>query len=207
MNDVQHSILIVDDDPLVRNAVQRLLNSAGFKSNTAPDGFEALNLLHHSMPDLMLLDLEMPGISGLELLHLLSKDGIQPRTVILTAKPSIHSALEAGQLSVVDYFIKPLNIDMVTRIREILEDEAVSSSITVTKRIAEILNERGLSERVHPTVINLYSGGGTNRKISENLGISWSTVRSHLSQAMVAFEVNSRSELVSAIVQEFSRSK
>jgi two-component system nitrate/nitrite response regulator NarP len=206
MNATEYKLLIVDDDPLVRKGVQRFLSQAGFHVQIAADGFEALNLLHRATPDLMLLDLEMPGISGLELLHLLAKDNIQPPTVVLTAKPSVNSALEAGQLKVVDYFVKPLTKEMIGRIEHILNDEAApDTNLTVEDKIRTILKERGLSERIFPTVIHLYSGGGTNRKIGDELGISWSTVRSHLHQAMTAFDVRSRKELTKAIIQAFSK--
>ncbi len=201
------TILIVDDDPLVRGAVQRILTRAGFDADTAADGFEALNLLHRAVPDLMLLDLDMPGISGLELLHLIARDGIQPRTAILTAKPSIDTALEAGRLKVVDYFVKPLDENTIARIRDIVNNKSVPPAcMTVEERIITILGRRNLAERVHPTILELYSSGGTNREIGDKLGLSWSTVRSHIRQAMAAFEVNSRTELVSAIIQEFSKS-
>ncbi|MCP4199426.1 MAG: response regulator transcription factor [Proteobacteria bacterium] len=206
MNANEYKLLIVDDDPLVRKGVQRFLDQAGFHVQTAADGFEALSLLHRAVPDLMLLDLEMPGISGLELLHLLAQDNIQPPTVVLTARPSVNSALEAGQLKVVDYFVKPLTKEMIGRIEEILNDEAApDAGRSVEDKLRAILKERGLSERIFPTVISLYSGGGTNRRIGQELGISWSTVRSHLRQAMTAFDVSSRDELVTAIIQAFSK--
>ncbi|MDJ0763831.1 MAG: response regulator transcription factor [Myxococcota bacterium] len=200
------TILIVDDDPLVRTAVKRILVHAGFNTETAADGFEALNLLHRSIPDLMLLDLDMPGISGLELLHIIARDGIQPYTVILTAKPSIDTALEAGRLKVVDYFVKPFDERMIDKIRSILYEKSVPfACMTVEERIRCILKDRGLTDRIHPTILSLYATGGSNREIGEALGLSWSTVRSHVRQAMTAFEVGSRTELVSAIIQEFSR--
>lgn len=199
-------ILVVDDDPLIRSAVQRILVKAGFRVETAAGGFEALNLLHRSVPDLMLLDLDMPAINGIELLHLLAAEGIQPLTAVLTAKPSIDTALEAGRLKVVDYFIKPFDERMTDRIRDILLNESVPfACMSVEERIRHILSRKGLAERIHPTILNLYSSGGSNREIGERLGLSWSTVRSHIRQAMVAFEVGSRTELVSAIIQEFSR--
>ncbi len=200
------TILVVDDDSLVRNAVKRLLSQNGFQTETASGGFEALNLLHRSVPDLMLLDLEMPGITGLELLHLVKRDGIQPRTAILTAKPSIDTALEAGRLKVVDYFIKPLDMHTIERIRDILDNKSVPPAcMTVEERIKRILEVHGLAPRVHPAILSLYSRGGTNREIGDKLGLSWSTVRSHIRQAMSAFEVTSRTELVSAIIREFSK--
>jgi two-component system nitrate/nitrite response regulator NarP len=206
MEPTEYKLLIVDDDPLVRKAIKRLLAQAGFQVQTAADGFEALNLLHRSIPDLMLLDLEMPGISGLELLHLLAVDGIQPRTVVLTAKPSVDTALEAGQLKVFDYFVKPLTEEMIGRIEAILRDESVSGTcLTVEEKLRAILKERGLSERIYPTVIKYYSGGGTNRELGEKLGISWSTARSHLRQAMLAFDVRSRHDLITAIIEAFSK--
>ena len=205
MNTKEYKLLVVDDDPLVRKAVQRILVQAGFQVQTAADGFEALNLVHRELPDLMLLDLEMPGISGLELLHLLENDNLQPRTVVLTAKPSLNSALEAGHLKVVDYFVKPLTDEMIGRIEEILsEKSAAPKSITVEKKLRAVFEEKGLTERVFPTVFRFYSGGGTNRKIGEDLGISWSTVRSHLRLAMRAFEVNNRKDLTAAIIRAFS---
>ncbi len=200
------TILIVDDDHLVNAAINRIITQAGFNTETAADGFEALNLLHRRTPDLMLLDLEMPGISGLELLHLIAKDGIQPYTVILTAKPSVDTALEAGRLNVVDYFVKPLNEGMIEKIRDIFLNRSIPfDCMSVEDRILCILEEHGLGKRAQPTILNLYSTGGSNREIGEKLGLSWGGVRGHIRQAMSLFQVSSRTELVAAIIQGFSK--
>ncbi len=199
-------ILVVDDDPLIRSSLSRTLVQAGFDVKTAADGFEALNLLHHSTPDLMLLDLDMPGITGLELLHLITKDGIQPPTVILTAKPGINTALEAGQLKVVDYFVKPFNDDMVRRIKDILHRRSIPAACkSIEERIIDILAAHGVPERSYKTILDFYTHGGSNREISERLGLSWSTVRSHIRRATTLFNAKSRNELISAIIKEFSK--
>jgi CheY-like chemotaxis protein len=194
------TVLIVDDDPLVRNSIRRLLESSGLGVECARDGFEALNMLHRSAPDLMLLDLDMPDITGLELLHIIARDGDLPRTAVLTAKPSLDSAFDAGRLQVVAYFVKPFTAGMVDRVKDILAgSNAREPGASAGDPAARALEARGLPMRFHGTIFQFHRHGGSDRELGEKLGIPCSTAKSHLRKAMAVFGVASRRDLAAAL--------
>ena len=90
------SILIADDDPSIRRLVRIILTDAGFDVVEAENGEEALAILDHEAPRVMLLDLNMPVMDGRELFHRLQDLGIRPRTIIISAGPSERTRLELG---------------------------------------------------------------------------------------------------------------
>jgi DNA-binding NtrC family response regulator len=104
-------ILVVDDDESLRRVTQVQLEQAGFKTLTAPDGMEALNVLQKSPVDLVITDLKMPGISGLELLSRIRTEYPDMSVVMLTAFGTIETAVEAMKAGAYDYITKPVHAD------------------------------------------------------------------------------------------------
>lgn len=108
------AILIVDDDASVRSAVGALLAAAGYVPDTAADGLEALARFEQSRPDLVLGDLTMPGMAGLELLERLKQRDVALPIVIMTAPAEIKTAVAAMRQGIaIDYVTKPLYLDEV----------------------------------------------------------------------------------------------
>jgi DNA-binding NtrC family response regulator len=129
MGDQRKRILIVDDEESVRESL-RLLLKTNFDVHTAPGGNEALNLLTTFEPDLVLLDVLMPQIDGVETLRRLrEKKGTLP-VVMLTASSMVRTAVQAMKYGAVDYINKPFDIDELTSlILAVLQrtgDEAIS---------------------------------------------------------------------------------
>ncbi len=104
-------ILVVDDDESLRRVTQVQLEQAGFKTLTASDGAEALNILQKSPVDLVITDLKMPGISGLELLKRIRTEYPDISVVMLTAFGTIDTAVEAMKAGAYDYITKPVHAD------------------------------------------------------------------------------------------------
>jgi len=115
-------ILIVDDEPAHRLMLRAHLEEAGFQVLEAASGQEALDLLAVEPVDLILLDLMMPGLSGLEVLERLSEQGFASPAIIMTAYGTIDSAVKALKVGAEDYLTKPLDTDeLLLKIEKILK--------------------------------------------------------------------------------------
>ncbi len=110
------TILIVDDETNVRLMLHTALASAGYAVVEAEDGREALKRLRDGAFALVLLDLKMPRMDGMELLRQLRADGIVVPVVMLTAHGSIHDAVEAMKLGAIDFVTKPITPDALRRV-------------------------------------------------------------------------------------------
>lgn len=124
MKPSQCQILIVDDEPELCKVLKKVLEKEGYRVLTATKGQKALSLLKKEKIHLLLLDLKMPDIGGLELLKRIRGKGKIKNpvpAVILTAYGSLSSAREAMELGAVDYLTKPFDLDEVKSIvREVL---------------------------------------------------------------------------------------
>lgn len=107
----REKILIVDDESAHRLMLKLHLEDAGFSALEAASGLKALDTIKSENIDLILLDLKMPGMDGLEVLTRLGKDGQHPPVIIMTAYGSIETAVKALKLGAEDYLTKPLDTD------------------------------------------------------------------------------------------------
>lgn len=112
------TLLIVDDEQSARTALGELLKANGHKVYTASDGYKALGLFKQHRPDVVLTDLRMPMMDGIELIHQIKVEYPQTPCVVMTAFGSIENAVEAMKRGADDYMTKPLNIDEVELIIE-----------------------------------------------------------------------------------------
>jgi len=104
-------ILIVDDEKNIRTTILRCLDSMQYESVTAIDGEEALKILRSERFDLMLLDLKLPGMSGLELIRALQQEGIAVKTIIISAHGTVETAVESMKAGALDFIEKPFTPD------------------------------------------------------------------------------------------------
>jgi DNA-binding NtrC family response regulator len=104
-------ILVVDDDVSTRSSLADFLRSEGYEVETAADGFKALPKLDELAPDLVLTDLQMPGLDGLGLLDKALQAEFEPAVIVMTAHSGIESAVAAMRAGASDYLSKPLNLD------------------------------------------------------------------------------------------------
>ena len=124
MNDPAR-ILVVDDEPNVRLVFRVALESVGYRVLTASDGEVALAELATFPADLILLDLQMPGIGGLETLRRLRDDANNVPVVIITAYGSVPNAVQAMKWGAIDFLAKPLNPDLLRQVvATVLERQA-----------------------------------------------------------------------------------
>ncbi len=128
-------ILVVDDDPYITDLVAVGLRFVGFEVDTAGDGREALDKVAASTPDLVVLDISMPGIDGLDVVQRLRRDGVNTPVVFLTARDAPGERVHGLHLGADDYITKPFSLDeLLARIEAILR--RVSSADRWPRRIA-----------------------------------------------------------------------
>lgn len=106
-----HTVLVIDDEPAHRLMVRVVLGDAGFRVLEADNGATGLNILRTKSVDVVLLDMRMPGMSGLEVLQRLREGGTFPPVIMLTAFGNVGSAVEAMKTGAFDYLSKPADND------------------------------------------------------------------------------------------------
>ena len=106
-------ILVVDDESLMRDFLEETLSRAGYDVDTVPNGNKALNMIGDNSFDLILSDMKMPGISGIELLERLHNENPDIRFIMMTAYGTIETAVEAMKLGAFDYIMKPFSADEI----------------------------------------------------------------------------------------------
>jgi len=102
-------ILVVDDESSIRNTLRRYLERSGHCAETAPDGIEALQTFEREPFDIVITDLNMPRMGGVELVRRLKESSPQTITIVLTGHGSLDSAVEVLHQGCDDYLLKPLN--------------------------------------------------------------------------------------------------
>jgi DNA-binding NtrC family response regulator len=107
MDAARSVVLVVDDDPTARRMLDVRLRALGCRVVTAANGREALAAIAHERPALMLLDLQMPEMDGMEVLRTLKREGIAIATIVITAHGSPDTATEAQQAGALGFFAKP----------------------------------------------------------------------------------------------------
>lgn len=104
-------ILVVDDEPLQREILKTILDGEGYETHTASSGAEGLRMVEELNPDVIMTDLKMEDMSGIELIESIQKEPFEPTMIIMTAYGTIPSAVEAMKKGAFDYLTKPLDKD------------------------------------------------------------------------------------------------
>ena len=119
----EHSVLVVDDEPIVRESIRDWLTEAGYQVTTAETGEEALELVAARDFSVLVVDLRLPGKTGIKVLEAVKAERPWIRTIVITAYPSAETSQDAKRLGAVDYLLKPFAPDNLER----LIDETLSS--------------------------------------------------------------------------------
>ncbi len=136
------TILVADDTASLRRMVQSYLIQEGFRVVTAADGFEALSVARHEHPDLILLDLMMPNMSGYEFIRAYSKEGQAP-IIVLTAKLEENDKVLGLELGADDYVTKPFSPrELTARVRAVLRRASKEPFEPDLLRVADITLDR-----------------------------------------------------------------
>jgi len=142
-------VLIADDDGGMRLAAERFVTRLGFRVIQAADGREALATVPSARPDVALVDLQMPHVGGLEVLRALKHAAPDCKVILMTAEPTVETAIDAVKLGALDYLAKPFDFD---RLRQLLtgvteQIEHRRELFATDRRLAEQLEFCGLIGR------------------------------------------------------------
>ena len=111
----QHTVLIVDDEPALLRGLERTLSLAGFDVVTAKDGDTAIQQLKNASIDVVLTDIELGGMSGVDLLRIVRAYDLDVPVIFMTGKPTLDTAIEAVSLGALQYLVKPLDEQALTK--------------------------------------------------------------------------------------------
>jgi FixJ family two-component response regulator len=189
------TVFIVDDDRDVRESLQELLESVGLHSRSFGTGQEFLSSTRSDGPSCLILDVRLPGISGLDLQHELKRGKVSIPIIFLTAHADVPMSVKAMKSGAVEFLTKPFRqqdlLDAVqrslTRDRIVREQQRDAADL---RRRYDILSVR---ER---EVMSLVVSGMLNKQIAAELGASEATVKMHRSQVMKKMLAKSLPELV-----------
>ena len=195
-------ILIADDHPMMRSALTSMISSEAHMTivAVAKHGQEAIDLFHQHEPDVTLMDIEMPGVNGLEAITTIIEQSPQARFIVLTnydTDEDVFRGLDAGAMS---YLLKYSSQDRLLKtIRAVHAGQRY-----VPRHIADKLAQRKtypkLSKR-EMSVLELMMRGKSNRAIGIELGITESTVKSHVKNILIKLRANDRTQAVTKAIQ------
>lgn len=106
-------ILVIDDEEILRHCLDDILSDAGFKVQTASSGEEGLQLFEEEFFEIILLDIKMPGMSGIEVLKAIKKINPETKVIIITGYASVNTAVESMKLGASDYLTKPFDMNQI----------------------------------------------------------------------------------------------
>lgn len=188
-------VFIVDDDEAVRNSLRLLVKSVGLPASTAKSAQEFLETCDPTHPGCLVLDVRMPGMSGIELQQQLNLRGAVIPVIFITGHGDIPMAVEAMQQGAFDFLQKPFrDQDLVDRIQRALEKDRVNrEELAQRSLIAERLANLTPRER---EVLDLIVSGKPNKIMAADLGLSQRTVEIHRARVMEKMGASSLAQLV-----------
>ncbi|MDK4734727.1 response regulator transcription factor [Rhizobium sp. CNPSo 3490] len=193
----QPLVMIVDDDASIREALSELILSAGFQPVSFASTRELLDADILNRPGCLILDVRMPGVSGLHLQSHLAENGIAKPIIFLTGHGDIPMTVQAMKAGAVDFLTKPARdqtlLDAVTA--AISMDSERRAEAAIANRNIERLETLTQRER---EVLHEVARGRLNKQIAFDLGISEVTVKLHRSNVMHKMEAASIGELIRA---------
>jgi DNA-binding NarL/FixJ family response regulator len=195
-------ILIVDDHPVVRAGLTSMLGAQpGLEVvGSASGGEEALAMIQRHTPDLLLLDLRMPGMNGIDMLLAMKRLEILTRAIVLTSYETDEDIYRAVQAGTGGYLLKDTSRqEMVEAIRVVHAGKRY-----IPRRIASRLAERMMRSNLTAReleILRMVAKGLTNKQIGRALEISGNTVRNHVNSITEKLEVSDPTEAATTAIQ------
>lgn len=208
------SVLIVDDAELFREALKAAFAQEGFDVvGVAGDAMSGIDLARELDPDLVLLDLLMPGMSGLEVVGTIQKTSPRSRVVLLTASESAEDLLSAVKAGAAGYMTKDTPLPrLVSAMRDVVDGGVAISPAMGAKlfsALRDLLRHSGATTLRTPEltgreleILGLVGEGKTSKEIAEELYISENTVRNHVRNILDKLGMKSRFEAVNWAYRE-----
>jgi len=189
------TVFIVDDDEEVRDSLRLLLESVGLQVRCYPSATEYLEAFDPSWPGCLIVDIRMPGMSGLDMQERLAEQPIKPPVIIITGHGDVPMAVRAVKAGAVDFIEKPFRDQiLLDSVHRAIEMDAKQRGEAM--RLSDIREHLGRLTPREREVLDRVILGKRNKTISEELGITLSTVEAHRSRVMDKMEADSLSQLM-----------
>ena len=192
------TVFVIDDDPSIRSALERLVASVGLNCQTFATADEYLAKMDPAAPGCLIVDMRLPGLNGFELQEHLNRDGYHPPIIFLTAYGDIKTTVRAMKHGAVDFLTKPFHEqELLDAIRQSVERDREGR-----RKHAELSRRQAQYKSLTPRerqVLALVVTGHLNKQIAAELNLSESTVKLHRGEVMQKMEAHSLAELVSIV--------
>jgi two-component system, LuxR family, response regulator FixJ len=197
-NKMESKVCIVDDDTAVRVSLEWLIESVNLPVKTFANGMEFLDSEAPFEPGCVILDIRMPGLSGIDVFEELKSRSSSIPVIFLTGHGDVHLAVRAMKTGAFDFVEKPFNDQLLL--------DLVQKAITSDEETASLRGELGeikirmdnLTARERE-VLNGVVAGGSNRSIAEELNLSEKTIEFHRSKMMEKMEAGSLANLIQMV--------
>jgi len=191
------TVYVVDDDASTRELLGWLMKRNGIAAEVFPDARSFLRAYRSEYPGCLILDLNMPGMSGLDLQQYLNEHGVFLPVIFLSGRADVPKAVRAVKEGAIDFIEKPFDYRRVLAlVQECLQRDARSRAERERSRV--LCERMSLLTHREREVLDQVVAGKLNREIAELLAISIKTVEAHRARIMEKLEVNSVAELVQA---------
>lgn len=195
-------ILVVDDHHVVRQGLVALLNITPEIEvvGQAAEGVEAIRLYRTLRPDITLMDLQLPGLSGVETIRRIRNDDPAARFIVLTTfdgDEDIYRALEAGARA---YLLKGMTVEELTSAIKAVHAGKTRISPAIAEKLAERMSGPALTAR-EQDVLERIVAGRSNKEIASDLQISEATVKTHINSLLGKLGVGDRTHAATVAIQ------
>lgn len=193
------TVFVVDDDASTRELLSWLMKREGLEVQTFAEARAFLDAYPADAPGCLILDLNMPGMSGLDLQQNLKAAGVSIPVVFLSGRADVPKAVQAVKEGAIDFIEKPFDYKQVAAlVRECIVRDARTRAERQARR-ASVQRFAQLTQRERE-VLDLVVAGKTNRDIADALDISVKTVEAHRASLMEKVDAESVAELVQAVL-------
>ncbi|MGO4394514.1 response regulator transcription factor [Variovorax sp. M-6] len=194
------TIRLIDDDVSFRRALQRLLRAAGHRVAEYGSVGEMLLEGIGSAPGCLVLDIHMPGPSGLDLQEMIASQPEPLPVIFVTAEATVHETLRAMKAGAADFLFKPVDGEtLLSVIGKAVQDDAARRQ--ARRRLCALQTRYSRLSPRERQVMEMVVNGALNKQISAQLGAAERTVKAHRAHVMEKMEVSSLADLVRAVGQ------
>ncbi|MCG6943560.1 MAG: response regulator transcription factor [Thiohalocapsa sp.] len=195
----EETVFVVDDDQAMRSSLQWLIESMGMRVETYDSAQAFLDAYYPGRAGCLLLDVRMPGMSGLELQAYLARREYRIPVIIITGHGDVSMAVKAMKNGAVDFIEKPFDDEaLIVSIRNALQHDEKQRALRAQRAdIAARMAE--LTPREHQ-VMSMVTDGRSNKEIATTLGVSAKTVEVHRARVMDKMRADSLAELVRMVM-------
>ncbi len=199
MKDLSPTAMVIDDDEAVRSALKLLLRSVKLPVTVYASAIDFLSKFSIDQPGCLIVDVRMPGMSGLELQQQLNMRGAMIPVIFITGHGDISMAVEAMRHGAFDFLPKPFrDQDLLDRVQKALEKDAKNRrEIAQTDRIHTLYESLTPRER---EVLELVTSGKANKVMAGDLGVSQRTIEIHRARVMEKMQAHSLAQLVRMVL-------